>query len=64
MPSESSDFPRVPKKAIVKPEDERPAEFQIRPEEVESKDERDYEKLKKVDFDEDGDDNPDYDPAL
>jgi hypothetical protein len=36
----------------------------IRPEEVESKDERDYDALTTVDHDEDSDDNPDYDPAV
>jgi hypothetical protein len=48
----------------VKPEDEHPVKTIIRPEEVPSKDEADYEKMTTVEFDEDSDDNPDYDPAL
>ena len=64
MSSESSDFPPVPKEAIVKPEDERPAKHVLKPEEVESKDEKEYDEMKSVDYDMDGDDNPDFDPAL
>ena len=54
-----SDLPKVPKEAIVKPEDERPVQREIRPEEVKSKDEAEYEAMKTVDNDMDGDDNPD-----
>jgi hypothetical protein len=64
MSSDNPDFPPVPKEAIVKPEDEKPSKTEVRPEEVESKDERDYEELKSVDFDMDGDDNPDFDPEV
>lgn len=63
MSPNNSDFPPVPKKAIVRPEDERPAKTEIKPEEVDSKDEKEYEKMKSADFDMDGDDNPDFDPA-
>jgi hypothetical protein len=64
MPSESSDFPPIPKEAIVRPEDERPVKRVLKPEEVESKEEKDYDKMKSVDYDMDGDGNPDFDPAL
>ncbi|HJS83094.1 MAG TPA: hypothetical protein VJ742_09705 [Nitrososphaera sp.] len=63
MSQDSSDFPPVPKKAIVRPEDERPTKQDVKPEEVESKDEREYEQMKSADYDMDGDDNPDFDPA-
>lgn len=53
----------IPNEAIVKPEDEHPIE-ELRPETTESKDEAEYERLKTADFDEDGDDNSDYDPAV
>jgi hypothetical protein len=56
------DFPEVPKEAIVKPEDEKPVKREIRPEEVESKDEAEYEEMKSTDPDMDGDDNPDVNP--
>ena len=59
-----SDVPKVPKEAIVKPEDERPVKREVRPEEVESKDETEYEAMKSADHDMDGDDNPDWDPAV
>lgn len=55
-------FPEVPKEAVVRPEDEKPAKTQVRPEEVESKDEAEYERQKSADHDMDGDDNPDWDP--
>jgi hypothetical protein len=55
-------FPEVPKEAIVKPEDEKPVKREIRPEEVESKDEAEYEQMKSTDPDMDGDDNPDVNP--
>jgi hypothetical protein len=54
----------IPKEAIVKPEDERPVKREVRPEEVESKDEAEYEAMKSADHDMDGDDNPDWDPAV
>ena len=54
----------VPEEAIVKPEDERPVKREVLPEEVPNKDEAEYENLKQVDFDTDGDDNPDWDPAV
>ena len=55
--------PGVPDNAIVKPEEEHPIKTELRPEEVPSKDEIDYEAMTTVEFDEDGDGNPDYDPA-
>ncbi|MBV9667946.1 MAG: hypothetical protein JO327_07425 [Nitrososphaeraceae archaeon] len=55
-------FPKVPDEAIVKPEEEKPAETAIAPEEVDSKDEAEYEQMKSADHDMDGDDNPDLDP--
>lgn len=63
MSQDSPEFPPVPKKAIVRPEDERPTKQDVKPEEVESKDEREYEQMKSADYDMDGDDNPDFDPA-
>jgi hypothetical protein len=57
-------FPDVPKEAIVRPEDEKPAKMEVRPEEVESKDEVEDEELKSADHDMDGDDNPDLDPEV
>lgn len=56
--------PKIPKEAIVKPEEEHPVQTTIRAEEVPSKEEKDYEELKAVDNDLDSDDNPDYDPAV
>ena len=55
-------FPNVPKEAIVKPEDEKPVENVIRPEQVQGRDEKEYERMKSADHDLDGDDNPDFDP--
>jgi hypothetical protein len=52
----------VPEEAIVK--DEKPLETSITPEEVESKDEVEYERMKSADHDMDGDDNPDLDPEV
>ena len=60
--SSQDDSPKVPKEAIVKPEDERPAKTELKPEEVQSKDEAEYEQMKSTDHDMDGDDNPDFDP--
>ncbi|HZA06312.1 MAG TPA: hypothetical protein VE619_01300 [Nitrososphaeraceae archaeon] len=55
-------FPKVPDEAIVKPEEEKPTETTITPEEADSKDETEYEQMKSADYDMDGDDNPDLDP--
>ena len=55
-------FPKVPDEAIVKPEEEKPVETTIIPEEIESKDEAEYEQMKSAENDMDGDDNPDLDP--
>jgi hypothetical protein len=55
-------FPKVPDEAVVKPEEEKPVETTITPEEVESKDEVEYEQMKSAENDMDGDDNPDLDP--
>ena len=52
-------FPEVPKEAIVRPEDEKPAKTEVKPEEVESKDEAEQKKLHAVDNDMDGDGSPD-----
>ena len=59
-----NNFPRVPKEAIIKPEDEKPIKRTVKPEEVESKDEVDYERMKSADNDMDSDDNPDFDPEV
>ncbi len=54
---------QVPDEAIVKPEEEKPVESTIIPEEIESKDEAEYEQMKSAaENDMDGDDNPDLDP--
>jgi hypothetical protein len=55
-------FPDVPKEAIVKPEDEKPVKIEVKPEEVESRDEVQDERLKSVNRDMDSDDNPDFNP--
>jgi hypothetical protein len=55
-------FLKVPDEAIVKPEEEKPVETTITPEEAESKDEVEYEQMKSAEHDMDGDDNPDLDP--
>jgi hypothetical protein len=55
-------FPEVPKEAIVQPEQERPETMDLIPEQVDNKDEFEYEKMKSADNDLDGDDNPDLDP--
>ena len=57
-------FPKVPDEAIVKPEEEKPVETTITAEEVESKDEVEYEQMKSAEHDMDGDDNPDLDPEV
>jgi hypothetical protein len=63
MTDNDDNFPKIPKEAIVKPEDQKQTKNTIKPEEVESKDEAEYERMKSVDHDMDGDDNPDFDPA-
>ena len=55
-------FPEVPKEAIVQPEQERPETMDLIPEQVDNKDEFEYEQMKSADNDLDGDDNPDLDP--
>ena len=55
-------FPEVPNEAIVKPEQERPETMDVTPEQVDNKDELEYERMKSADNDMDGDDNPDFDP--
>ena len=52
-------FPDVPKEAIVKSEDEKPIKTELRPEEVETKDEVEQKELHSVDHDMDGDGSPD-----
>ncbi len=55
-------FPKVPDEAIVK--DEKPLKTSITPEEIESKDEVEYDRMKSVEHDMDEDDNPDLDPEV
>lgn len=56
---------KAPEEAIIRQEDERPVKTALRPEEVESRgDEAEYGKMKSADYDMDGDDNPDWDPAV
>ena len=55
---------RIPKEAIVKPEDEHPVESELHPEQVQSKDEQEYEAMTTAENDLDSDDNPDFDPAV
>ena len=55
-------FPEIPEEAIVRPEQERPKTMDLTPEQVENKDEVEYEQMKSADNDMDGDDNPDLDP--
>ena len=55
-------FPEVPNEAIVQPEQERLETMDLMPEQVENKDEVEYEQMKSADNDMDGDDNPDLDP--
>ena len=57
-------FPEIPEEAIVRPEQERPKTMDLTPEQVENKDEVEYEQMKSADNDMDGDDNPDLDRAL
>jgi hypothetical protein len=53
---------QVPDEAMVKPEEEKQVETTIIPEEIEIKDEAEYEQMKSAENDMDGDDNPDLDP--
>jgi hypothetical protein len=55
-------FPEVPKEAIVDPEQERSETTALTPEQVENKDETEYDQMKSAENDMDGDDNPDVDP--
>ena len=55
-------FPEVPNEAIVQPEQEKPETMDVMPEQVDNKDELEYERMKSADNDMDGDDNPDFDP--
>lgn len=57
--SREKKFPEVPEEAIVRPEDEKPVKREIRPEEVESRDEVEQKQLHAVDHDMDGDGSPD-----
>jgi hypothetical protein len=63
--SRKREFPNVPKEAIVRPEDERPARTTKRSEEELSgeEDESDSEPVEST-FDMDGDGSPDWDPAV
>ncbi|HEX7032250.1 MAG TPA: hypothetical protein VF172_04550 [Nitrososphaera sp.] len=55
----SKKFPEMPKEAIVKKEDEKPAKTDFWPEEVKSKEEIEQEELHAADHDMDGDGSPD-----
>jgi hypothetical protein len=55
-------FPEVSKEAIVQPEQERSETTALTPEQVENKDEIEYDQMKSAENDMDGDDNPDVDP--
>ena len=54
-------FPEVPE---VKPEQERPEAIDLTPEQVDGKDDAEYEQMKSAEYDMDGDDNPDIDPEV
>jgi hypothetical protein len=54
------EFPPVPEAAIVKPEDERPAKMQIRPEENLEESESDVGSEDTASEDMDGDGSPDW----
>jgi hypothetical protein len=58
------EFPPVPEAAIVKPEDEKPAKMQLRPEENLEENESDIESSDTTseDMDMDGDGSPDWSP--
>ena len=55
-------FPEVPKEAIVEPEQGRSETTALTPEQVDNKDEIEYDQMKSAENDMDGDDNPDVDP--
>ena len=55
-------LPEVSEEAIVKPEEERPEVIGLKPEQMDSKEETEYEQMKSAEQDMDGDDNPDVDP--
>jgi hypothetical protein len=57
----NQDNPEVPDEAIVEPQQERPETMELLPEQVNNKDEVEYEQMKSADNDMDGDDNPDLD---
>jgi hypothetical protein len=57
-------FPEVPEEAIVEPEQERAEAIDVSPEQVDGKDEAEYEQMKSADYDMDGDDNPDVNPEV
>ena len=54
------EFPAVPEAAIVKPEDERPAKMQVRPEENLEENESDVGSTDSSSEDMDGDGSPDW----
>jgi hypothetical protein len=56
------EFPAVPEAAIVKPEDERPAKIQVRPEENLEESESDVGSTDSSSEDMDGDGSPDWVP--
>ncbi len=56
------EFPPVPEAAIVKPEDEKPAKMQMRPEENLEESESDIESADTTSEDMDGDGSPDWSP--
>ena len=56
------EFPAVPEAAIVKPEDERPAKMQVRPEENLEESESDVGSTDSSSEDLDGDGSPDWVP--
>ena len=56
------EFPAVPEAAIVKPEDERPAKMQVRPEENLEESESDVGSTDGSSEDMDGDGSPDWVP--
>ena len=58
----TQEFPAVPEAAIVKPEDERPAKMQIRPEEDLEESESDVGSTDSSSEDMDGDGSPDWVP--
>jgi hypothetical protein len=54
----------VPEVAIVKPDEERPVKMHMRPEENLEEQEADVESTDTLAEDMDGDDSPDWDPAV